>query len=85
MSADLAEIRAQDRAHVWHPLLQHQILDERELMVIEEGSGATLKDSTGKTYLDAYAGLWNVNVGYGREEIAETVAQQIQKLSFYPH
>ncbi len=85
MSADLVEIRAQDRAHVWHPLLQHQILDERELMVIEEGSGATLKDSTGKTYLDAYAGLWNVNVGYGREEIAETVAQQIQKLSFYPH
>jgi taurine-pyruvate aminotransferase len=85
MATHLEEMRAQDRAHVWHPLFQHQLLDERDLMLIEEGEGAILKDGEGNTYLDAYAGLWNVNVGYGRSEIAEAVAQQIGKLSFYPH
>ena len=79
------DIRAQDRAHVWHPLFQHQQLENRDLLVIEEGQGTTLKDAEGNSYLDAYAGLWNVNVGYGREEIAQAVHEQMQKLTFYPH
>jgi len=85
MSANLGDLRAQDRAHVWHPLFQHQVLDERDLLLVAKGQGATLTDGEGNTYLDAYAGLWNVNVGYGRKEIADAVALQIAKLSFYPH
>jgi len=79
------DLRAQDRAHVWHPLFQHQQLEDRDLLVIEEGHGTILTDADGNTYLDAYAGLWNVNVGYGRQEIAQAVQEQMNKLAFYPH
>ncbi len=78
------EIRQQDRAHGWHPLMQHSLLQERDLMVVQEGDGTTLVDAEGNRYLDGYAGLWNVNVGYGRQEIADAVYEQIQKLPFYP-
>ena len=80
---DVDAIREQDR-HVWHPLFQHRTLDQQDLMVISEGNGCTLVDGEGRTYLDAYAGLWNVNVGYGREEIARTVYEQLQQLCYYP-
>jgi taurine-pyruvate aminotransferase len=82
---NIENIRRQDRAHVWHPLLQHETLETRDLLVFESGNGCTLVDGEGRAYLDAYAGLWNVNVGYGREEIAEAVSEQIRKLPFYPH
>ena len=82
---DVQEVRAQDRAHVWHPMLQHRSLESRDLTVIREAKGTTLMDGEGRSYLDAYAGLWNVNVGYGREEIAEAVYDQIRRLSYYPN
>ena len=78
------EIRQQDRAHSWHPLMQHSLLEERDLMVVKEASGTTLVDADGTSYLDGGAGLWNVNVGYGRQEIADAVYEQIQRLPFYP-
>ncbi len=84
-AVNIAEIREQDRAHAWHPLMQHSQLEERDLMVVQEARGTTLVDGEGKSYLDAAAGLWNVNVGYGREEIAEAVYEQIRQLPFYPH
>ncbi len=82
--ADVAAVRTQDRDHVWHPLLQHRSLEERDLMVIREANGTTLVDGEGKAYLDAFAGLWNVNVGYGRAEIAMAAYEQMQKLPYYP-
>jgi len=66
-------------------MLQHQALNERELMVVTEARGTTVVDSEGREYLDAYAGLWNVNVGYGREEIADAVREQMVRLSYFPH
>lgn len=82
---DVGEIRAQDRAHVWHPMVQHRTLERRDLMVVHSGKGTTVVDAEGREYLDAYAGLWNVNVGYGRREIAEAVYEQMLQLSYYPH
>ena len=73
-----------DRAHAWHPLYQHKNLDNTQLTVFEQGEGVFLTDNNGKQYLDAYSGLWNVNVGYGRQEIADAVYKQIQKLPYYP-
>ena len=84
-SVDLDEIRRQDRDHNWHPLMQHSLLESRDLMVVREASGSMLVDGEGKTYLDGAAGLWNVNVGYGRKEIADAVYEQMQELPFYPH
>ena len=74
-----------DKSHVWHPLYQHQQLNETELLVFKSAHGTTLVDLDGREYLDAYSALWNVNVGYGRQEIADAVYAQIQELSYYPH
>ncbi len=82
MAANYKEI---DKAHVWHPLFQHQRLDETDLLVFKSAQGTTLVDAEGNEYLDAYSALWNVNVGYGRQEIADAVYAQIQELCYYPH
>ena len=82
---DAQQIRTQDRAHVWHPMLQHRVLEDRELTVVREAKGTRVFDSEGREYLDAHAGLWNVNVGYGREKIADAVDEQIRRLSYYPN
>ena len=74
-----------DRSHVWHPLFQHQRLDDTELLVFKSAHGTTLVDTEGNEYLDAYSALWNVNVGYGRQEIADAVYAQVQELCYYPH
>lgn len=74
-----------DKSHVWHPLFQHQRLDETDLLIFKSAHGTTLIDSDGREYLDAYSALWNVNVGYGRQEIADAVYEQIQELAYYPH
>ena len=79
------DYRQVDKAHVWHPLFQHQRLEETPLAVYESAHGTTVVDTEGREYLDAYAALWNVNVGYGRQEIADAVYEQIQKLPYYPH
>ena len=79
------DYRKVDKAHVWHPLFQHQRLDETELVVFKSAHGTTLVDAEGREYLDAYSALWNVNVGYGRQEIADAVYAQIQELPYYPH
>ena len=74
-----------DRDHVWHPIFQHQNLEQANLTIFEEAQGTTITDVDGRQYLDAYSGLWNVNIGYGRQEIADAVYQQMRKLSYYPH
>ena len=79
------DYRQVDKAHVWHPLFQHQRLEETALVVFESAHGTTVVDAEGNEYLDAYSALWNVNVGYGRQEIADAVYEQIQKLPYYPH
>ena len=78
------DYRKKDRDHIWHPLFQHQALDQTNLKVVKEAHGTTVIDADGREYLDAYAGLWNVNVGYGRQEIADAVYEQIQRLPYYP-
>jgi L-2,4-diaminobutyrate transaminase len=73
-----------DRRHVFHPfsvLGQHETAGPRRMMV--SASGSTLTDDQGRTYLDAMAGLWCVNVGYGRQEIAEALRAQALKLPYY--
>lgn len=52
-------------------------------LVIEGGEGATVIDSSGRQYIDGQAGLWNVNVGHGREEIKQAIREQLDKLSYY--
>jgi putrescine---pyruvate transaminase len=51
-------------------------------LMFSRGRGSTLFDVGGRPYLDAMAGLWNVNVGYGRTELAEAAAEQMRELPF---
>lgn len=77
-------LRAAARKHLWHSLLQHSSLDKKPPLIIREGKGCTVVDEHGNEYLDAMAGLYCVNVGYGRHEIAEAAAEQMRRLAFYP-
>ena len=68
---------ASDRQNVWHHLTQHKSLENSDPLVIVKGEGVRVTDSNGKQYLDATSGgVWTVNVGYGRTEIADAVRDQ---------
>ncbi len=85
MDADqLAALRRLDRDHLLHPFTDHGDLHRHGTHVITEGAGCHVVDETGARLLDALAGLWCVNVGYGRREIADAVHRQITTLGFYP-
>jgi L-2,4-diaminobutyrate transaminase len=72
-----------DRRHVFHPFTALRQHESDGGHVIARGEGCTLWDADGRAYLDAMAGLWCVNVGYGRREIADAIARQIARLSYY--
>ena len=74
----------QDLANVLHPIVQHKVLESRQ-MVVTGGEGSTIFDADGTAFLDAMAGLWCVNIGYGRTELAEVAAEQMRQLSYFPH
>ncbi len=73
-----------DRKHVWHHLIQHQPFAAKPPMVVVEANGLRLKDVNGRGYLDATSGgVWCVNVGYGRDRIADAVCAQMKKMPYY--
>jgi putrescine aminotransferase len=78
-----AEIQAADAAHHWHPFTDTADLAAKGARVISRGEGCWLTTNDGDRILDGMAGLWCVNVGYGREEIVEAVARQLRQLPFY--
>ena len=70
-----------DVKNVWHHLTLHQ---GKAPMIIVEGKGLRIKDINGKEYLDATSGgVWCVNVGYGRDQIADAVCAQMKKMAYY--
>jgi L-2,4-diaminobutyrate transaminase len=79
-----ANVEEIDRRFVFHPFTQ---LDQHERTgspgMIVQGSGARLTDIHGRSYIDGMAGLWCVNVGYGRPEIGETLRVHAEKLGYY--
>jgi putrescine aminotransferase len=75
--------QAMDAAHHWHPFTDTADLNRRGVRVIVRARGCWLTDSDGNEILDGMAGLWCVNVGYGREEIAEAIARQARELPYY--
>lgn len=72
-----------DKRHFIHPTssIQQQQKDGAKV-IMEKGEGIYLTDTNGNVYIDAMSSLWNVNIGHGREELAEVAAQQLKKLAF---
>jgi len=78
-----AELQALDAAHHMHPFTAGSELAEMGARVITRANGVMLTDSDGNDILDAMAGLWCVNIGYGRDELAEVAARQMRELPYY--
>lgn len=76
-------VKEMDRRHLAHPftaLAQHERTGPT---LMASGSGVTLTDVDGREYLDAMAGLWCVNVGYGNRELADAMSEQASRLAYY--
>lgn len=82
---DISRVVEADRAHVWHHLIQHQpFFTGADPRIIVEGKGMRVWDQKGKEHLDAVSGgVWTVNVGYGRESIANAVRDQLIKMNYF--
>jgi adenosylmethionine-8-amino-7-oxononanoate aminotransferase len=69
--------------HVWiHTVNYVELAEKRGLHVFERGEGSTLYDARGEAWIDGIAGLWVVNAGHGRAEIADAMAAQARKLAY---
>jgi putrescine aminotransferase len=78
-----AELQALDAAHHMHPFSTQETIAKKGARIIVRGEGVWLTDSEGERLLDGMSGLWCVNVGYGRERLAEVAARQMRELPFY--
>jgi len=67
---------------LWRPFTQHALRQQPLVMVA--GHGSTVVDDTGKEYIDAMAGLWCVNVGFGQERLVQAAANQMRQLAYTP-
>lgn len=84
LAYDTSRISALDMAHHMHPFADHQeLVSEGGVRVITRGEGVYLWDSEGERLLDGMGGLWCVNIGYGRKELAQVAAQQMEELPYY--
>ena len=75
--------QALDAAHHIHPFTETAALNKKGVRVITRAKGVHIWDSEGNRLIDGMSGLWCVNVGYGREEIAEAGYQALKELPFY--
>jgi hypothetical protein len=71
-----------DHAHFLHPWTHFDTFKRDGSLVIESAKGAYVTDAAGRRYLDGIGGLWCVNIGYGRDEMAQAIAEQVLKLSY---
>ncbi|WP_299372642.1 aspartate aminotransferase family protein [uncultured Tateyamaria sp.] len=78
-----SELQALDAAHHMHPFTAGGELAEKGARVITRAKGVYLNDSEGNEILDGMAGLWCVNIGYGRTELADVAARQMRELPYY--
>ncbi|MDW8335842.1 MAG: aspartate aminotransferase family protein [Tepidimonas sp.] len=77
------ELRTLDAAHLLHPFTDHAALAAKGVRVIARAEGIWIWDTEGHRILDGMSGLWCVNAGYGRRELAQAAYQQMLELPFY--
>ena len=72
-----------DRDHFIHPYTDYSVFLDEGSQVISGARGVTVSDDKGRDYLDAIAGLWCVNIGHGREEMADAIRDQVLRMQYY--
>jgi adenosylmethionine-8-amino-7-oxononanoate aminotransferase len=77
-----ADIWRMDHDHVLHPWTHHDSFREQGSLIVSSASGAHITDIHGKRYLDGIGGMWCVNIGYGREELVQAMADQARRLAY---
>jgi adenosylmethionine-8-amino-7-oxononanoate aminotransferase len=76
-----SELATADRKYLIHSL--HHPIDEQDALILVRGEGVRVRDTADKEYIDGLSGLWNVNIGHGRAEIVEAVAEQMNSLAYF--
>src|SRR5436190_1739132 len=72
---------ALDHRYLWHPFTQMRDWLKREPIVIQSGEGATLRDSRGRTYLDANSSIWTNLHGHNQPQINRAIQRQLKKIA----
>lgn len=80
---DTQDLWQKDVDHYIHPWTDFSVFHEEGSLVIAEADGAYVFDSDGGRYIDGIGGLWCVNIGYGRDEMAEAIADQVRAIPYY--
>ncbi|MCO6419836.1 aminotransferase [Siccirubricoccus sp. KC 17139] len=86
MKPDIATIAEMDRRSVLHPFTQAKEFSEGRAgdpTIVDTADGIYIQDAHGNRLLDGFAGLYCVNIGYGRTEVAEAISRQAHRLAFY--
>lgn len=81
---DTERLKQLDIAHHLHPRTNLKRHAQSGPLVMAKGDGVYIWDTDGNRYIDAAAGLWNINVGHGRKELAEVAKQQIEEIAYGP-
>ena len=84
-SADYSakQIWEMDKKHFIHPYNDFSTFSDEGSQVISKAGGMYVTDAEGRSYLDAIAGLWCVNIGHGRKEMADTISEQVLNMEYY--
>ncbi|HEX4105201.1 MAG TPA: aminotransferase [Rhizomicrobium sp.] len=74
--------QARDLNAIFHPYTNLKLLEETGPLILERGQGVRVYDTAGRDYIEAMSGLWCTSLGWGENELAETAAEQMRKLSY---
>jgi len=77
----ITDLAGSDQRHLIHSL--HHPIETQDALLCVRGSGVRIYDAEGRGYIDGLSGLWNVNVGHGRAEIADVAAEQMKRLAYF--
>ena len=83
-TAEINELLRLDREHVIHPITEFRKHEADGAQIFVGGQGIELELADGRRVIDGFSGLFNINVGHGRTEIADAVHAQMRKLAYYP-
>jgi putrescine aminotransferase len=84
MASSPTLLQTLDERFYLHPFTDHDEMHGPGTHIIASGSGVFVRDATGRKLLDGLAGLWCVNIGYGRAEVIDAVTAQMRQVAFYP-